>query len=147
MKKFAICCLVVLVVAMFAPAAQAVTKCYHLTNFCDGLQVTNTFVGGIQGQEIAGLWDWVCLANGDGTLIGGSTNNFGTQPLYPFHGGTASGFNANFKFKVLTLSFDLYGTFDGSTVFAFQTAQPFTVTKGACNPLAPKTGARPATAR
>jgi hypothetical protein len=135
MKKFAICCLALVAVAMFVPSAQAVTKCYHLTNFCDGVQVTNTLVGGVQGTEIAGLWDWICLGAGTGSLMSGGPNAFGTQPLYPFNGGTGAGFSANFKFKPATGVFDLYATFDGVTAFAFQTTQPFTVTKGACNPL------------
>jgi len=45
MKKFAICCAVLVVAAMFVPGAQAATKCYHLTNFCDGVQATQIFVG------------------------------------------------------------------------------------------------------
>ncbi len=134
MKKFAICCAVLVVAAMFVPAAQAGTKCYVLTNFCDGVQVNQIFVGGVQGTEVVGLWDWVCIRGGDGTLISGGPNKFGTQPLYPFHGGTPSGFNANFTFKGLTHTFDLYATTDGTTTFAFQTAQPYTSHSGACVP-------------
>ncbi len=147
MKMFAICCLVLAVAVMFVPAAQAGTKCYHLTNFCDGLQATQIFVGGNQGTEEVGLWDWLCLANGSGTLQTGGPNKFGTAPTYPYTSGHAYGFSANFTFKSLTHTFDLYGTFDGSTTFAFQTAQPYTTTAGPCNPLARQTGVRSATGR
>jgi hypothetical protein len=138
MKTFGIFVLLVAVAVMFVPAAQAnptPTKCYHLTNFCDGLQLTTIHVGGIQGTEVVGLWDWLCLANGSGTLISGSPNKVGTAPTYPYPSGNAYGFSANFTFKPLLALFDLYGTFDGSTTFAFQTNQPFTTTAGPCNPL------------
>ena len=138
MKKFAICLAALLVAAMFVPGAQAATKCYHLTNFCDGLQATQIHVGGIQGNEVVGLWDWLCLGAGTGTLMSGSPNKFGTQPLYPYAGGNGYGFNANFTFKPPLAAFDLYATFDGTTTFAFQTNQPFTTTAGACNPLGPR---------
>ena len=147
MKKFAICCLALAAVALLVPTASAGTKCYHLTYFCDGVQATQIKVGGIQAQEVVGLWDWVCLANGTGTLDSGSPNAFGTQPLYPYAGGTGSGFNANFKFKPLTHTFDLYGTFDGQTTFAFQLNSPWTSTTGPCNPLHAKSGLRPSTVR
>jgi hypothetical protein len=151
MKKLAICCLVIAAIAVFTPAAaQATTFCYHLTNFCDGLQATNIFVGGIEATEEVGYWDWVCSGSCTGTLQSGGNNAFGTQPLYPFSGGTPAGFNANFKFKPLILMFDLYGTFDGATTFAFQTNQPYTRTKGPCclAGVAPKTnGKRPSTIR
>jgi len=148
MKKFAICFAALAVAAMFVPAAQAQScpgKCYHLTNFCDGLEATNVHVGGISGTLTAGLWDWKCLANGTGTLVAGVPNKFGTQPLYPYSGGTGAGFDAQFTFNNALHKFDLYGTFDGCTFSAFQVNQPFTVTKGACNPLA-RTG-RSATGR
>jgi hypothetical protein len=135
MKRFAICCVALAVAAMFVPAAQAGTKCYHLTNFCDGLEATNIFVGGTAGTITVGLWDWVCLANNTGTLVSGVPNRFGGQPLYPYSGGTGSGFSATFTFKPLTHLFDLYGTVDGMTTFAFQTSQPYTTTPGPCNPL------------
>ena len=148
MKKFAICCVVLAVAVMFVPAAQAGTKCYHLTNFCDGLQATQIFVGGLQNQEVVGLWDWLCLANGSGTLMSGGPNKFGTAPTYPYTSGHAYGFSANFTFKGgIVKQFDLYGTFDGSTTFAFQTNQPFTTTAGACNPLGPRNPGRSATGR
>ena len=141
MRKLTICLMVILVAALFVPSAKAnpPVSCYVLTNFCDGLQISQIKVGGIQKTEAVGLWDWVCLKVGTGTLISGSPGRFGTQPLYPYAGGTGSGFNANFAFNPL-LGFDLYGTFDGATTFAFQTNQPFTRVKGPCNPLAPKTG-------
>src|SRR5205085_7488561 len=120
------------------PSAQAATKCYHLTNFCDGLQLTTIHVGGIQANEVVGLWDWLCLGAGTGTLISGSPNKVGTQPLYPYSGGTGYGFNANFTFKPSVAAFDLYATTDGQTTFAFQTNQPFTTTAGPCNPLGPR---------
>jgi hypothetical protein len=143
MKKFAICCLALVVVSMFVPAAQAATKCYHLTNFIDGLEVTTIFVGGIQANEVVGLWDWVGSHDNTGTLVSGGPNKFGTHPTYPFDGG----FQANFTFKGSTHLFDLYGTFDGFNTFAFQTNQPYTTTGGVCSPLAPgsKTGLRPST--
>ena len=146
MKKFAICCLAVVVAAMCVPAAHA-TKCYHLTGFCDQVQANKIFVGGVQGNEVVGLWDWVCLGAGTGTLVSGGPNKIGTQPLYPYAGGTGFGANANFSFKPLTGLFDLYGTVDGATTFAFQIAQGFTTTPGACSPLAPKTGTRPSLGR
>jgi hypothetical protein len=139
MKKFAICAALVLAVMLSVPSAQAATKCYHFTNFCDGLQVTSIHVGGIQANEYVGLWDWICLGNGTGTLIsGGAGPKIGTQPLYPYSGGTGYGFNANFTFKASTHLFDLYATFDGQTTTAFQTNQPYTTTNGPCNPLGPR---------
>jgi hypothetical protein len=139
MKKFAICLAALLVAAMFVPGAQATTKCYHLTNFCDGLQVTTTHVAGIQVNEVSALWDWLCLGAGTGTLVAGSPNKFGTAPLYPYSfGSDIYGFAANFSFKPAAHAFDLYATFDGLTTFAFQTNQPFTTTTGACNPLGPR---------
>jgi len=147
MKMFAICCLVLAVAVMFVPAAQAGTKCYHLTNFCDGLQSTTIFVGGDQGTESVGLWDWLCFGNNTGTLQSGGPNKFGTQPLYPYSGGSGQGFQANFTFKPVNHTFDLYATQDGHTTFAFQTAQPYTTTNGNCNPLARQTGVRSATGR
>jgi hypothetical protein len=96
-------------------------------------------VGGIQGNEVVGLWDWLCFANGTGTLMTGGPNKFGSQPVYPYIGGSAIyGFAANFTFKPSLAAFDLYGTFDGSTTQAFQTSQPYTVTNGPCNPLGPR---------
>ena len=135
MKKFAICVAILAVAALMVPGASASTKCYHLTNFCDGVQATQTAVGGIQGQEVTLLWDWLCLGAGTGTLGSGGPNKFGSQPVYPYIGGSAIyGFAANFTFKGPV--FDLYGTFDGATALAFQTAQPYTKTNGACSPLA-----------
>jgi hypothetical protein len=142
MKKFAICCAVLVVAAMVVPAAQAATKCYHLTNFCDGVQSTTIFVGGVQGTEAVGLWDWKCLGVGTGTLTSGGTGKFGTQPVYPYSGGSPAGFNANFSFRASTLTFDLYGTTDGLTTFSFVTAQPYTTSKGGCSPLHPNTAGR-----
>jgi hypothetical protein len=146
MKKFAICVAVLAVAALMVPGASAATKCYHLTNFCDGVQATQIAVGGVQKQEVVGLWDWLCIGGGTGTLMVGGPNKFGSQPVYPYLGGSAIyGFAANFTFVPSAGAFDLYGTFDGSTTLAFQTSQPFTVTKGACNPLGPrKPGAKSA---
>ena len=94
MKKFGICGLA-LVVAMLVPAAQAGTKCYVLTNFCDRIQVSNYFVGGIQGTESVGLWDWACSGpGGPWTLISGGNNAIGTQPSEDFKGGPGEGFQA-----------------------------------------------------
>jgi len=138
MKKFAICAALVLAVMLAVPSAQAATKCYHLTNFCDGLQATQIHVGGIQANEVVGLWDWLCIGAGSGTLMSGSPNKFGTAPTYPYPSGNAYGFNANFTFKHISGLFDLYGTFDGSTTFAFQTNQPYTTTNGPCSPLGPR---------
>jgi hypothetical protein len=140
MKKFAICCMALFVVAMLVPTAQAATKCYHLTNFCDQVQVSNAVVGGVQKTEVYGEWDWVCLLNGDGTPISGGTNKFGTNPSYPYHGGTSFGANANFTFGVGV--FDLYGT-DGVNLLTFQTNQPYTKTNGACSPLKHNNASRP----
>ena len=137
MKQFAICAALVMAV-MLIPSAQAATKCYHLTNFCDGLQATQTFVGGIQNQEVVGLWDFLCIGGGSGTLISGGPNKFGSQATYPYPAGQSYGFAANFTFKNLTHLFDLYATSNGQTTFAFQTNQPFTTTKGPCNPLGPR---------
>ena len=145
MKKFAICCAILVVAALMVPGAQASTKCYVLTNFCDGIQVNQIAVGGNQGVEVVGLWDWLCLKAGTGTLMSGGTGKFGTQPLYPYVGGTPAGFSANFTFK--PTGFDLYGTFDGVTANAFQTAQAYTKVNGACNPLAPRNPGRSATGR
>jgi hypothetical protein len=147
MKKFAICCAVLVFAAMFVPGAQAAQKCYHLTNFCDGLQFGNVFVGNVQGTEAVGLWDWRCFANGTGTLVAGPPGKVGTQPLYPYSGGTGGGFSANFAFRASTLTFDLNATFDGFTVTTFQTNQPYTTTKGVCNPLHANVGLRTTTGR
>jgi hypothetical protein len=139
MKKLVICAIAVFAVAMMIPGAQASTKCYHLTNFCDGVQASQTHVGGIQGNEVAGLWDWVCIGGGAGSLASGGPNKFGSVPYYPYSAGTPNyGFAANFTFKANVAAFDLYGTFDGVTATAFQTSQPYTVTNGACSPLGPK---------
>jgi hypothetical protein len=139
MKKLVICAIAVFAVAMMIPGAQASTKCYHLTNFCDGVQATYTTVGGIQHVEESGQWDWVCAGAGVGSFTAGGTNKFGSAPYYPMtSGGTFYGFAANFTFKPSALAFDLYGTFDGATPTAFQTSQPYTVTNGACSPLGPK---------
>ena len=141
MKNFAICVMVLMVAAAFVPTAQAqVTSCYVLTNFCDGIQTTDYTVGGAQAKETAALWDWICLKAGTGSLMSGGPGKFGTQPTYPFVGGTPSGFSANFTFGPKAKGFDLYGTFDGSTINAFQVGQAYKKVKGACNPLAPKTG-------
>lgn len=153
MKKFAICCLAIAAVALFVPTASAGTTCFHLTYFCDGVQSTTIAVGGVQKVEAVGLWDWLCLGQGTGTLDSGGNKKFGTQPLYPYSGGAGVGFNANFTFGVVNLQklFDLYATTDGVTTFAFQTNQPYTTSKGACNPLNVKkahlSGLKPATMR
>ena len=143
MKKFAICCLAIAVIALFAPAAFAtpVTTCYHLTYFCDGVQAT-----GPSGGEDAALWDWLCLANGTGTLAIGPHKKFGTQPLYPYSGGSGQGFAANFVFKITGL-FNLPATQDGATIFYFQKNSPYTTTTGACSPLHAKSNLRPSTVR
>lgn len=150
MKKFAICCAVLVVAALMVPGAQAQTKCLHFTNFSDGFQYTQSTVGGIQGHEWVGLWDWFGLGNGSGTLMAGSVNKIGTQPAYPYYPstGTTYGFAANFTFKPSVAAFDLYGTFDGANAFAFQTAQPYTKTAGPCSPLGPrKPGAKSSVGR
>lgn len=141
MKKFAICLAALLVAAMFVPAASAVpTKCYHLTNFCDGVQATQIHVGGIQANEVVGQWDWLCFGIGTGTPTVGGPNKFGTALMYPLGSlyGYGVGIAANFTFKPPIHQFDLYGTFDGATTVALQTAQPFTTTSGPCNPLGPR---------
>jgi hypothetical protein len=137
MRKLAICCLVLAVVSMFAPAAQAGTKCYHLTYFCDGLETTAA------PPIVVGLWDWVCLANNTGTLIAGTATKFGSQPIYPYVGGTGSGFDAMFVLHPTTHTFDLIATSDGFTTFAFQLNSPYTTTKGKCNPLDRANSKRP----
>ena len=143
MKKFAICCLAFAAVVLLSQVSfAATTTCYHLTYFCDGVQATGPF-----GGEDAGLWDWLCLANGTGTLTIGPHRKFGTQPLYPYSGGSGQGFAANFKFVPLTATFNLYGTNDGATVFLFQQNSPYTTTAGPCNPLHAKSGLRPSTVR
>ena len=153
MKKFAICCLALASIALFVPTASAATTCFHLTYFCDGVQSTTIAVGGIQKTEAVGLWDWLCLGNGTGTLDSGGNKKFGTQPLYPYSGGFGYGFNANFTFGVVNTVklFDLYGTFDGTTTFAFQLSSPYSTSKGPCNPLhvqkAKQAGLKPATMR
>lgn len=143
MKKFAICCLAVAAAVLFVPAANAapITTCYHLTYFCDGVQSTQ--IGGV----VVGLWDWVCLGAGTGTVMGGVKNKFGTNPTYPFSVGTPLGAHANFYFKPTTATFNLTGTVDGVTFFYFQKNSPYTTTAGPCSPLGPKTGARPALGR
>ena len=153
MKKFALCCLAIASVALFVPTASAGTTCFHLTYFCDGVQSTTISVGPVQKVEAVGLWDWVCLGNGTGTLDSGGNKKFGTQPLYPYSGGTPAGFNANFTFGVVNLQkvFDLYATTDGVTTFAFQHNSPYTTTSGPCNPLhvqkARQSGLKPSTMR
>lgn len=144
MKKFAIGCLAVAVFALFVPASfgTAVTTCYHLTYFCDGVQATGPSAG-----EDAGLWDWVCLGNNTGTLTIGPHNKFGSQPLYPYSGGNGQGFAANFKFNNTTHLFNLYGTVDGSSIFFFQKNSPFTTSSGPCNPLHANSNLRPSTVR
>ena len=142
MKKFAICCLAFAAVVLLSQVSFAATTCYHLTNFCDGVQASGPF-----GGEDAGLWDWVCLANNTGTLTIGPHKKFGSQPLYPYSGGSGQGFAANFKFNTLTFLFNLYGTTDGATVFFFQQNSPFTTTAGACSPLHAKSNLRPSTVR
>jgi hypothetical protein len=143
MRKFAICCIAV--AAMFVPAAQAGTKCYHLTNFCDGLQTT-TFPSN-SGTAVVGLWDYLCLANNTGTPVGGAPTKFGTQPTNPYFGGTGAGAYLLFTLNNNLHQFDLWESFDGVTVFVVQTNQPFTTTKGACNPLVNTNGKPPAVLR
>jgi hypothetical protein len=152
MKKFAICCLALVAVATFVPSAQAATKCIHLTNFCDQIQYNQIGqLGGAQKTEWVGLWDWVCTFANDGTLISGSVKKIATHPVYPYHATYPYAFfaNANFTFATINLQkvFDLYGTFDGATTFAFQTLQPYSVTNGPCNPLKPTNALRPALTR
>ena len=142
MKKFAICVLAVLVVAMFVPGAQAATKCYTFPNFCDHIQTEQT------GPEVVGLWDWQCANQGTGVLASGTTNKIGTRPVYyPYNGNTAAGFAANFTFKPGSGLFDLRGTFDGVTVSTFQHNKPFSVAFGSCNPLGPRNPGRSTTGR
>ena len=117
------------VAVVFAPAAQAGTRCIHLTNFCDGLETTTS--SGI----VVGLWDWVCLDANTGSLISGTATKFGGQPIYPYSGGTGAGFTAEFVLHPVTHTFDLIGSTDGITTFFFQSSQPYTVTKGPCSPL------------
>lgn len=145
MKKLTICCLVIAVSALFTPVAQAGTKCIHLTNFCDGLEITSFPT--IAGTAVVGLWDWVCLGNNTGSLIAGAPTKFGGQPIYPYSGGTGSGFAGLFALNGSLHEFDLWGSMDGFTVFAFQTNQPYTTTKGKCNPLARTNPKRPAVVR
>jgi len=145
MRKFAICCLALAVAAMFVPAAQAGTKCYHLTNFCDRIQTT-TFSSNA-GTAVVGLWDDLCLANNTGTPVGGATNKFGTQPTNPYFGGTGAGVYYIFTLNNSLHQFDLWA-WDGINLTAIQTNQPFTTTNGACKPLERQKGdLRPATER
>jgi len=147
MRKLAVCCLAIAVVVMFVPAAQAGTKCYHLTNFCDGLEATNSSLGGNAGTLVAGLWAWQCSNTCPGSLVVGVPNKFGGQPLYPYSGGTGAGFAAMFAFKPSSHMFDLNVTMDGFTFQAFQINQPYTTTNGVCSCGKANDGKMPATLR
>jgi hypothetical protein len=143
MKKFALCCLAVALVALFVPVANAapVTTCYHLTYFCDGVQTTKN------AGVVVGLWDFICQGAGAGSLMAGTANSFGTQPIYPFVGGVPAGFDAQFYLRPAKLLFNLAATTDGVTFFYFQKNSPYTPTPGPCNPLGPRNPGRSATGR
>lgn len=141
MKKFAICCLVLAVAVMFVPAAQAAPapKCITLSAFCDQLQHKSFLVGGQTGKLTLGLWDWTCDPGALATPISGkAAGAFGKTILatQPVAGGFPFGIQTHFSLNNATGLFDLYGSFDDSTFFAFQLSMGFTQAPGAC-PLFP----------
>ena len=132
MKKFALCCLVLALAVMMVPQSFGATKCIHFSNFCDSISLQTATVGGIQGTAGYGGWDWLCTGNwSDASVIGTATNNarIGTRPYSAVYAYLAA-YSFQFTFN-LSQGFDLYGT-NGSSLLAFQTNQPFTLTNGAC---------------
>lgn len=132
MKKFALGCLVLALAVMIVPQSFAAQKCIHFTNFCDSISLNTATVGGVMGTAGYGGWDWLCTGNWtDASVLGNATNNarIGTRAYSAVYA-YLSPYTFQFTFN-LANGFDLYGT-NGSSLFAFQTNQPFTLSGGAC---------------
>jgi len=134
MKKFALCCLVLALAVMVVPQSQAASYCISLTNFCDTINLTSANVGGIQGVELYGAWDWECLGDYSSASIAGTPPSgktyLATRPVYS---GTpyAFAYTAMFSLKKSGGAFDLYGN-TAASLFAFQLDQPWSFSNGAC---------------
>jgi len=134
MKKFALCCLVLALAVMVVPQSQAASYCVSLTNFCDTINLTSANVGGVQGIELYGAWDWECLGDYSTASIAGTApaakTYLATRPVYS---GTpyAFAYTAMFSLKASGKVFDLYGN-TATSLFAFQLGQGYNYTSGAC---------------
>jgi hypothetical protein len=132
MKKFAICAVLVLGIMAFTGAATPAhaTKCIHLTNFCDSIQVNIDSYGNAYGN-----WGWLCdgvtLANILGRKGPIHIQNLATRPV--FSSGFAYYYTFQFDFNQPGAGyFNMYAT-DGNTSFPQQLDQPFDTTNGSCS--------------
>jgi hypothetical protein len=142
MKKFALCLMVLALSLAVVPQSNASSNCIHFTNFCDSISVQTASVGGVMGSAAYGGWDWLCTGNWtDASIIGNASNpaRLGTRP-YSVAYAYLDAYSFGFTFKINGSLFDLYGT-NASSLLAFQTNQPFTITSGACKSGDIKTGA------
>ena len=137
MRKLTLCCIVLALAVAMAPSSQAAVRCIHFTNFCDSIQVNNTvtettFPG---SKANYGGWDWECLGDWTSASIIGNSATKSLMATRVVYSGTiyayayTSGFG--FVFKKTGSFFNLEDT-NGSSMFALQTNQPWTLTSGAC---------------
>ncbi|MGH9498738.1 MAG: hypothetical protein ACRD3L_06305 [Terriglobales bacterium] len=141
MKKFALCLSVLALAVALVPQSQAATKCIHFTNFCDSLSLNTASVGGVMGTAAYGGWDWLCTGNwSDASIIGNATSpaRLGTRP-YSVAYAYLDAYTFAFTFNAGSHLFDLYGT-NASSLLTFPTAQPWTITNGACGANDAKSG-------
>lgn len=140
MKKFAICCLVLAVAAVFVPTSQAQQDyCLTFTNFSDQVHMEFTDAGGITGNLAWGDWDWEGPGTTPTSLIGTlrlPRLNLASRPYDPGTGYVFA-YSTGFVFKGNGQggNFDLAascGIDCGSGGFFFQLDQPYTVAKGSC---------------
>jgi len=137
MKKLALCCTILALAVAMIPSSQAAVRCIHLTNFCDTILVNNTvtettFPG---GKANYGGWDWECLGDWTSASIIGNSAAKSLMATRPVYSGTDYAFAYTTGFGLVYKKsgpiFNLEGT-TGTSMFALQTSQPWTLTNGAC---------------
>lgn len=135
MKKLAICCLALAVCAVFVPTSHAASKCIALSDFCDRVSVNITNVGGQQGTELVGLWDWTC----DGVTLAPMAGGAGTK--LKFAGFLAGiGLTENWTANKGNHITDIYLTADGVNESPLVTGEGFSLTNGSCGFATPNNG-------
>lgn len=135
MKKLANCCLALALVFVFVPNSQAGNGCIQLTQYCDRVQIATTAVGGEQGIELVGLWDWMC----DGVTLAPVAGNFGSK--ITFAGYLANiGLTENWTANRRDGLADIYETADGRTESPLVLGVGFTLTPGSCGLTNPNNG-------
>jgi hypothetical protein len=120
--------------ALLAPKSEAGRKCLSLTDFCDRVQIVTTIVGGEQGVELVGLWDWTC----DGLTPVPMAGSGGAK--LRFAGSMPNGPTINWSANKSTGLTDVYETSDGRSESPLAVGIGFVLKNGSCGFSRPRTG-------